>query len=208
MVAMLICSAPWLPIFVAPNSLKDEEILSNGIVSLVWSMTICLVFELTGCAQSRGSHVGTLGPHELGSVTAAEQSVAARAAHSPTGGIVMENKICPVTGEPNGSMGDSIPVTVDGQTLYVCCRGNYEKNSLSLIGSVAMGTGVMIGAGIFALTGQVAEQSGGLFPLAFLAAAIVAGFSAYSYVKMATLNRPSNRIRLCQGWRLSMLGLE
>ena len=48
-----------------------------------------------------------------------------------------------------------------------------------------MGTGVMIGAGIFALTGQVAEQAGGLFPLAFLSAAMVAGFSAYSYVKMA-----------------------
>jgi amino acid transporter len=63
--------------------------------------------------------------------------------------------------------------------------GKYEENSLSLTGSVAMGTGVMIGAGIFALTGQVAEQAGGLFPLAFLAAAIVAGFSAYSYVKMA-----------------------
>jgi len=61
----------------------------------------------------------------------------------------------------------------------------YKENSLSLMGSVAMGTGVMIGAGIFALTGQVAEQAGGLFPLAFLAAAIVAGFSAYSYVKMA-----------------------
>ncbi|GAA4469909.1 APC family permease [Novipirellula rosea] len=63
--------------------------------------------------------------------------------------------------------------------------GGYEENSLSLTGSAAMGTGVMIGAGIFALTGQVAEQAGGLFPLAFLAAAIVAGFSAYSYVKMA-----------------------
>jgi len=63
--------------------------------------------------------------------------------------------------------------------------GKYEENSLTLTGSVAMGTGVMIGAGIFALTGQVAEQAGGIFPLAFLAAAIVAGFSAYSYVKMA-----------------------
>lgn len=48
-----------------------------------------------------------------------------------------------------------------------------------------MGTGVMIGAGIFALTGQVAEQAGGLFPLAFLAAALVSAFSAYSYVKMS-----------------------
>lgn len=48
-----------------------------------------------------------------------------------------------------------------------------------------MGTGVMIGAGIFALTGQIAELAGTWFPLAFLVAAIIAGFSAYSYVKMA-----------------------
>ncbi|MEQ9145623.1 MAG: APC family permease [Parvibaculaceae bacterium] len=61
----------------------------------------------------------------------------------------------------------------------------YKKDSLSLLGAVAMGTGVMIGAGIFALTGQVAEFSGGLFPLAFLLAAIISGFSAYSYVRMS-----------------------
>ncbi len=64
-------------------------------------------------------------------------------------------------------------------------KSEYDENSLSLMGSVAMGTGVMIGAGIFALTGQVAEQTGGIFPLAFIAAAVVAGFSAYSYVKLA-----------------------
>ncbi|GAA3947403.1 APC family permease [Allohahella marinimesophila] len=61
----------------------------------------------------------------------------------------------------------------------------YKSGSLSLPGAIAMGTGVMIGAGIFALTGQVAEMAGPLFPLAFLVAAIVSGFSAYSYVKMA-----------------------
>lgn len=59
------------------------------------------------------------------------------------------------------------------------------ENSLSLWGAVSMGTGVMIGAGIFALTGQIAELAGTWFPLAFLVAAVVAGFSAYSYVKMA-----------------------
>lgn len=48
-----------------------------------------------------------------------------------------------------------------------------------------MGTGVMIGAGIFALTGQVAELAGTWFPVAFLAAAIVTAFSAYGYVKMS-----------------------
>lgn len=63
--------------------------------------------------------------------------------------------------------------------------GQYEKGSLSLIGAVAMGTGVMIGAGVFALTGQIAEQAGALFPYAFLAAAIVTGFSAYSYIKLS-----------------------
>ena len=64
-------------------------------------------------------------------------------------------------------------------------HSDYQKNSLSLIGAVSMGTGVMIGAGIFALTGQVAELAGSWFPLAFLAAAVVAAFSAYSYVKMS-----------------------
>lgn len=62
---------------------------------------------------------------------------------------------------------------------------DYNKNSLTLTGAVAMGTGVMIGAGIFALTGQVAELAQEWFPLAFLVAAIIAGFSAYSYVKLS-----------------------
>ena len=61
----------------------------------------------------------------------------------------------------------------------------YQKNSLSLVGAIALGTGVMIGAGIFALTGQMAEMTGELFPLAFLSAAMIVSFSAYSYVKMS-----------------------
>jgi len=61
----------------------------------------------------------------------------------------------------------------------------YTANSLTLTGAVAMGTGVMIGAGIFALTGQVAELAREWFPLAFLLAAVISGFSAYSYIKMS-----------------------
>ena len=60
----------------------------------------------------------------------------------------------------------------------------FRKNSLTLGGTVAMGTGVMIGAGIFALTGQIAELAGRWFPLAFLLAAIVSSFSAYGYIKV------------------------
>ena len=39
-----------------------------------------------------------------------------------------------------------------------------------------MGTAVIIGAGIFALTGQIAELGGPWFPLAFLVAAVVTAF--------------------------------
>lgn len=62
---------------------------------------------------------------------------------------------------------------------------NYKKNSLTLTGAVSLGTGVMIGAGIFALLGQVAELSGEFFPYAFLIGAIISGCSAYAYIKMS-----------------------
>ncbi len=64
-------------------------------------------------------------------------------------------------------------------------KADYKANSITLGGAVAMGTGVMIGAGIFALTGQIAELAGPLFPLAFIAGAIVSGFSAYGYICMS-----------------------
>lgn len=48
-----------------------------------------------------------------------------------------------------------------------------------------MGTGVMIGAGIFALTGQIAQFAGPYFPIAFLLGAMVTGLSSYSYIKMS-----------------------
>jgi amino acid transporter len=62
---------------------------------------------------------------------------------------------------------------------------HYKKNSLSLTGAIAMGTGVMIGAGIFSLTGQIAELSGELFPYAFMIAALIAALSSYAYIKMS-----------------------
>lgn len=60
-----------------------------------------------------------------------------------------------------------------------------EADSLSLFGAVSLGTGVMIGAGIFALTGQVADLAGDRFPIAFVVAGVVVALSAYSYVKLS-----------------------
>ncbi len=69
-------------------------------------------------------------------------------------------------------------------------------DKLSLAGSVSLGTGVMIGAGIFALVGQVSELAGTLMPYAFLAGAVVVGFSAYSYVRYSDTNPSSGGIAM------------
>jgi len=60
---------------------------------------------------------------------------------------------------------------------------------------VALGAGVMIGSGLFALTGQMAEMTGSLFPFAFLSAAVVVAFGAYSCVKMSN-DYPSAGVRV------------
>jgi amino acid transporter len=71
-----------------------------------------------------------------------------------------------------------------------------DKARISLAGSVSLGTGVMIGAGIFALVGQVAALAGDWFPLAFLLGAIVAGASAYSYIRYSSVNPSSGGIAM------------
>lgn len=64
-------------------------------------------------------------------------------------------------------------------------KTEYKKGSLTLVDAIAMGTGVMIGAGILALTGQIAQMAGPLFPLSFVVGAIITAFSAYTYIKMS-----------------------
>lgn len=71
-----------------------------------------------------------------------------------------------------------------------------ETSKISLIGSVALGTGVMIGAGIFALVGQVAELAGSAVPWAFAAGAVVAAVSAYSYVRCSSADPSSGGIAM------------
>lgn len=40
--------------------------------------------------------------------------------------LALAQKVCPVSGEPLGSMGAPIKVTVDGRHLFVCCKGCEE----------------------------------------------------------------------------------
>ncbi|MCQ6269361.1 APC family permease [Pseudarthrobacter sp. R1] len=54
----------------------------------------------------------------------------------------------------------------------------------------------MIGAGIFALVGQVAELAGGWIPWAFFAGAVVVAYSSYSYIRYSATNPSSGGIAM------------
>jgi APA family basic amino acid/polyamine antiporter len=64
--------------------------------------------------------------------------------------------------------------------------GQRLARSLSLTHAVLYGLGVTIGAGIYVLVGIAAGRSGMHAPLAFLAAAVVMGFTAASFAELGT----------------------
>ena len=41
--------------------------------------------------------------------------------------LAEQQKICPVSNEPLGSMGMPIKVTVDGRDVFVCCEGCVDE---------------------------------------------------------------------------------
>jgi hypothetical protein len=41
--------------------------------------------------------------------------------------LIAKQKVCPVSGQALGSMGDPIKVVVKGQTVFLCCSGCVEK---------------------------------------------------------------------------------
>jgi amino acid transporter len=71
-----------------------------------------------------------------------------------------------------------------------------RSDKISLFGSISLGTGVMIGGGIFALVGQVAGFAGDWFPVAFLGGAIVAAVSSYSYIRYSSVNPSSGGVAM------------
>lgn len=62
-----------------------------------------------------------------GSMDHAGGSSAGTAASPPAAGLSDGQRTCPVTGAALGSMGSPVPVTLNGQTVYVCCKACVAK---------------------------------------------------------------------------------
>ena len=60
------------------------------------------------------------------------------------------------------------------------------NRTLSLPLVTLYGLGVTVGAGIYVLVGETAGLAGAVAPIAFVLAAFVVGFTAFSYAELST----------------------
>ena len=83
-----------------------------------------------------------------------------------------------------------------------------SKTRLSLIEVISLGVGTMVGAGIFALFGQISTLAGGWAWAAFVVAGIISALAGYSYFKLAPLASTNGGIAeyLNLGWNGGLIG--
>lgn len=66
-------------------------------------------------------------PGPMNHAGASDGKPAGATASSPAEGLYGGQRTCPVTGEALGSMGPPVPVTLNGQTVYLCCKACVAK---------------------------------------------------------------------------------
>lgn len=94
--------------------------IKQWLVTVLAGVTVALLVPLvTGCSSPGGCRTCRKESPGREPAPLGYNLPAAPAAAAPYGG----QKTCPVTGEELGSMGEPVPVTLKGKTVYVCCRG-------------------------------------------------------------------------------------
>lgn len=117
-----------------------NAVIKQLLVTVVGGVTVALLLPLlTGCSSPGGCRTcrkESPGPPPAPLLPAANPTAGATAPALPSGSPGVPavaaapdggQKTCPVTGEELGSMGRPVPVTLRGQTVYVCCRGCVAK---------------------------------------------------------------------------------
>jgi|DewCreStandDraft_4_1066084.scaffolds.fasta_scaffold311598_1 hypothetical protein len=117
-----------------------NAVIKQLLVTVMGGVTVAILVPLvTGCSSPGGCRTcrkESPGPPPAPTLPAANPMAGPVSPASPSGtpgGSAIAaapyggQKTCPVTGEELGSMGQPIPVTLKGQTVYVCCRGCVAK---------------------------------------------------------------------------------
>ena len=95
--------------------------MSKSTFTLFGVTLVAIAIAMAGCDKTADSPSApatseNMDAHGEQAESLAELSAADRA-------LAQKQKICPVSGEPLGSMGKPYKVTVKGQVLFLCCRG-------------------------------------------------------------------------------------
>ena len=111
--------------------------MSHSTANHLWALSTVLGAALVGCSsEQRGdpaSNTATSSTHSSTAETSqasdedAEVKVALAKLSPEDRALAEAQKTCPVTGEPLGSMGVPIKVTVDGRDAFVCCEGCVDE---------------------------------------------------------------------------------
>lgn len=102
-----------------PETRQDQSAESLAVsvdLSQVSGQPGELTFQLAGLTGN-SRRPATFSTEFMGPLSEAQQTAAA----------IAEQKVCPVSGQPLGSMGDPIAVSQGEQTIYVCCAGCVAK---------------------------------------------------------------------------------
>ena len=100
-----------------------KGVIKQLLVRVLGGVTVALLVPLvTGCSSPGGCRTcrkESPGPPPAPPPAVPGPAAASTPAALPYGG----QRTCPVTGEELGSMGRPVPVSLNGETVYVCCRG-------------------------------------------------------------------------------------
>ena len=118
------------------STFTRETPLENERMTRYLSLFALFGFGLTLAAMSAGcDSPSTSGPAGKGDnkghseMTEEQKEIAAELAKLPEADrkLAEEQKICPVTEEPLGSMGKPIKLTVEGKEVFICCASCEDK---------------------------------------------------------------------------------
>jgi hypothetical protein len=101
----------------AMSIFKNARNIFLATVALVGTIGWCLF----GCSQNDAA------PPQDGQTAKAKLPVIEAAIGKDDKALIERQKVCPVSGEKLGGMGDPVKLLVDGHPVYLCCEGCVAK---------------------------------------------------------------------------------